>query len=121
MRIGKVAGLCVLSVGLVFSAQSVSAQDKSAIDHGIKVYAAQKCNVCHSVEGKGKKSGPLDAPESKLHKLSPDEIRQWLVNAPEMTKKSGSKRKPVMKNYAKLPKEDIDALVAYMLSLQKKS
>ena len=66
-------------------------------------------------------TGPLDGPDSKLHGLSADEIRQWLVNAPEMTKKTNSKRKPVMKNYAKLPKEDIDALVAYMQSLQKKS
>jgi mono/diheme cytochrome c family protein len=92
------------------------AQEKATIDHGIKVYAAQKCNVCHSIEGKGKKTGPLDGVGSKL---TEDEIRQWLVNAPEMTKKTNSKRKPVMKNYAKLPKEDIDALVAYMQSLKK--
>ena len=119
MRTWTVGGLCVVFVGMVLSAQTVSAQDKAMIDHGIKVYAAQKCSVCHSIAGKGKKTGPLDAPESKLHELSADEIRQWLVNAPEMTKKSNSKRKPVMKNYAKLPKEDIDALVAYMLSLKK--
>jgi hypothetical protein len=36
-----------------------------------------------------------------------------------MTKKTKAERKPVMKSYEKLPKEDIDALVAYMQSLKK--
>jgi mono/diheme cytochrome c family protein len=121
MRTRTVIGLCAGFVGIMFSAPTASAQDKALIDHGIKVYAAQKCNVCHSIAGKGKKTGPLDAPDSKLQEIGADEIRQWLVNAPEMTKKSGSKRKPVMKNYSKLPKQDIDALVAYMLSLKTKS
>jgi hypothetical protein len=36
-----------------------------------------------------------------------------------MTKKTKSTKKPVMKNYAKLPKEDVDGLVAYMMTLKK--
>jgi mono/diheme cytochrome c family protein len=91
-------------------------QDKAKIDHGMKVYAAQKCAVCHSVEGKGAKRGPLDGVGTKL---SEEEIRQWLVDAPEMTKKTNATRKPLMKNYATLPKEDIDGLVAYLASLKK--
>ena len=52
-------------------------------------------------------------------KLSADEIRQWIVNPTEMTKKSGSTKKPPMPNrYSKLPPADIDALVAYMVSLK---
>lgn len=116
MQIGRIRSLCVLVVGGVLSVQVAAAQEKEKIEHGIKVYAAQKCNVCHSIEGKGKKSGPLDGVGSKL---SEDEIRQWLINAPEMTKKTNAKRKPVMKNYTKLPKEEIDALIAYMQSLKK--
>ena len=119
MRTRTVSGSVTVLIGLMFSAATASAQDKALIDRGIKAYAAQKCSVCHSINGVGKKTGPLDAPDSKLHHLSAEEIRQWLVNAPEMTKKTNSKRKPVMKNYAKLPKEDIDALVAYMLSVKK--
>ena len=34
-------------------------------------------------------------------------------------KKANATRKPPMKSYASLPKEDVDALVAYMLSLKK--
>jgi mono/diheme cytochrome c family protein len=121
MRTRTVGGFFVVLIGLMLSGATASAQDKALLDRGIKVYAAQKCSVCHSINGVGKKTGALDAPDSTLHKLSADEIRQWLVNAPEMTKKTNSTRKPVMKNYAKLPKDDIDALVAYMQSLQKKS
>ena len=110
-------GVGILGVAaLLLVAHSASAQDKAKIEHGMKVYAAQKCNVCHSIEGKGKKTGPLDGVGSKL---SEDEIRQWIVNATEMTKKTNAKRKPVMKNYAKLPAEDVDGLVAYMQSLKK--
>ena len=93
-----------------------SAQDKARIEQGMKVYAAQKCAVCHSIAGVGAKRGPLDGVGSKLGE---DDIRQWLVNAEEMTKKTKATRKPPMKSYAKLPKEDLDALVAYMVSLKK--
>ena len=102
------------AVGLL-AAGEARAQD-AKVEHGIKVYAAQKCNVCHSIAGKGAKKGPLDEVGSKL---SEAEIREWIVNAKEMTKKTNSTRKPVMKDYSKLPKDDIDGLVAYMLTLKK--
>jgi hypothetical protein len=43
-----------------------------------------------------------------------------MVNAEEMTKKTKSERKPAMKSYPNLPKEELDAIVAYMQSLKKK-
>ena len=104
------------SLALLLFSVVVGAQDKAAIEHGVKVYAAQKCNVCHSIAGVGKKTNPLDGVGSKLTEA---EIREWIVNAPEMTKKTKSTKKPVMKNYSKLPKEDVDGLVAYMMSLKK--
>jgi mono/diheme cytochrome c family protein len=112
----SVIGVCVVVVGGLLSASSVAAQDKGKIEHGMKVYAAQKCGVCHSIEGKGAKKGPLDGVGSKL---SEEEIRQWIVNATEMTAKTKAARKPVMKNYKHLPPEDIEGLVAYMSSLKK--
>ena len=105
----------VLVMGLLCG-RAAFAQDKALVDHGIKVYAAQKCNVCHSIEGKGKKTNPLDGVASKI---SEAEVREWIVNAAEMTKKTKSTKKPVMKNYSKLPKEDVDGLVAYMMTLKK--
>ena len=106
--------LITLGIFTVMAAP-VSAQSPALVEQGMKIYVDQKCSICHSIAGKGNPKGVL---EGVATKLSADEIRQWLVNAVEMAKKTGSTKKPVMKNYAKLPKEDIDALVAYMQSLK---
>ena len=107
--------LCVLAVASVVGAASVAeAQDTK---HGEKVYAAQKCNMCHSIGGKGNAKGPLDGVGSKL---SAEDIRAWIVDPVGMTKKTNAPRKPPMTaKYKSLPKEDLDALVAYMVSLKK--
>ena len=94
-----------------------SAQGAAQIDRGMKVYTDQKCAVCHSIAGKGNPKGALDDVGSRL---SADDIRMWIVNPAEMTKKTKAERKPPMRAYPNLPKEDVDALVAYMLSLKKK-
>ena len=73
----RVAYVIVLSI--VFAA-SAAAQDSKAA--GEKVYAEQKCSICHSVAGKGNAKGPLDDVGSKL---SADEIRAWIVDAKAMT------------------------------------
>lgn len=95
---------------------ALAAQDKALVEKGQTLYTANKCQTCHSIEGKGNKKGPLDGVGSKL---TAEEIRAWLVDPEEMTAKTRSTRKPVMKSYEKLPKEDIDALGAYMESLKK--
>jgi mono/diheme cytochrome c family protein len=100
----------------LITAQVASAQDKAQIERGMKVYAEQKCMVCHSIAGKGNAKGALDNVGAKL---KADEIREWIVNAAEMTKKTKAERKPPMKAFANLPKEDVDALVAYLQSLKK--
>ncbi len=81
---------------------------------GLKVYTDNKCSVCHSIGGHGNPKGPLDDVGSKL---KADEIRQWIMDAKTMTEKSKATRKPAMKQY-NLPKEDVDALVAYLVTLK---
>jgi mono/diheme cytochrome c family protein len=103
------------AVAGVLIAAPLFAQD-AKIAKGEEVYAAQKCALCHSIGDKGNKKGPLDGVGSKL---SADEIRLWMTDAKAMTAKTKSTRKPEMKSYT-LPKEDMDALVAYMVSLKKK-
>jgi mono/diheme cytochrome c family protein len=105
-----IAGL-TLCVGL---AAAAAAQD-AKVAQGEKVYAAQKCTLCHSVGDKGNKKGPLDGVAAKL---KADEIRDWIVDAKGMTVKTKATRRPEMKNYA-LPKDDQDALVAYLTTLKK--
>jgi mono/diheme cytochrome c family protein len=107
MRNALLAALCL------FLPMAASAQTPAA--SGEKVFVSQKCGVCHSVAGVGNKRGALDAVGTKL---SPDLIRQWIANAPEMTAKAKAERKPVMKAYPALPKDELDALVAYLSSLK---
>ena len=90
----------------------VAAQDAKA--KGEKLYADQKCSLCHSVAGKGNAKGSLDGVGTKL---KADDIRAWLTDAKGMTAKTKATRKPDMKQYA-LPKDDVDALVAYLGSLK---
>lgn len=112
----RIACAAVLAIGLV-GVSSASAQSPDTIEHGKKVYAAQKCQACHSVQGVGNKKGPLDDVGARL---SRDDIENWIVNAPQMTEKTKAARRPFMRAY-KLSKEDLDALVAYMQSLKAKS
>jgi mono/diheme cytochrome c family protein len=107
----RVAHVVVLS--LVFAA-SAAAQDSKAA--GEKVYAEQKCSICHSLAGKGNAKGPLDDVGSKL---SADEIRAWIADAKVMTVKTKAPRKPEMKAYT-LPKDEVDALVTYLSAMKKK-
>lgn len=95
-------------------AGTAMAQDAKA--KGEKVFTDQKCSLCHSIGGHGNAKGPLDEVGSKL---SADEIRQWITDAKGMTAKAKATRTPAMKAYT-LPKDDVDALVAYLSSLKKK-
>jgi mono/diheme cytochrome c family protein len=93
-----------------------SAAAQGAADKGAAVYAAQKCATCHSLDGKGMAKGPLDGVGSKF---TAAEIHDWIVNPAEMTKKHNATRKPAMKAYTTLPKEDLDALVAFLAAKKK--
>jgi len=107
----------VLSLAMLPVAAGVAvAQSQGHIDQGQKVFAAHKCSICHSVAGKGNAKGVLDGVGSKL---SADDIRQWIVNAPDMAAKAKAERKPPMKAFTSLAKNDVDALVAYLHSLKK--
>jgi mono/diheme cytochrome c family protein len=110
----------VLAVGMailpVAGRSARASQDAAVVERGKTVYAEQKCAMCHSIGGTGKKTSPLDGVGTKL---SAEEIRLWIVNPKEATTKAKSTKKPVMPNkYSKLPAADIDALVAYMQSLK---
>lgn len=83
---------------------------------GKQVYTDSKCAVCHSVAGLGNKKGPLDGVGAKLNAV---EIRQWITAAPAMAAKAKAERKPAMKSYPNLTKEDVDALVAHLQTFQK--
>ena len=103
----------LFAVALTSVASMASAQGTA--DKGKDVYAAQKCSICHSIGGVGNKKGPLDQVGSKL---SANDIRSWITSAPEMAVKAKAERKPAMKAYATLSKDDLDNLVAYLQTLK---
>jgi cytochrome c2 len=84
---------------------------ETAGDQGVKVYAAQRCSMCHSIEGKGNKKNTLDGVGDRLGR---EEIRKYIVSPREM--KADTK----MKAYASLPQKDLEALVDYLAGLRKK-
>jgi len=111
-------GLLLATVlGMLAAAAPAFAQNQAAVDKGMKVFTEQKCSLCHSVAGKGNPKGPL---EDGVAKLTAADIHEWLVNPQAMRDKTGADRKPAMKAFASLPKDDLDALTAYLLSLKKK-
>ena len=98
-------------------AASTTYADEAQVQRGIAVYKAQKCNLCHLIAGEGKKTGTtLDGVAAK----SEAEIREWMIHPKEAAAKAKSTKKPVMKDYSKLPPADLDAIVAYMKTLTKK-
>jgi mono/diheme cytochrome c family protein len=116
----KMIGVTVAAIAMTaLSAGFVSAQDAKA--KGEKVYADEKCSMCHSIAGKGNAKGPLDDVGKKL---SADDIREWIVDPAAATAKAKAERKPPMTSIASklkaLSKDDVDSLVAYLSSLKGK-
>lgn len=102
---------------VVFVLAAVSTASAGQASAGEKVYAAQKCGVCHSIAGVGNKKFPLDGVGTKLTEA---QIREWIVAPVDAAAKAKSTARPLMRAYPKLPPADLEALVAYMKSLDKK-
>ena len=110
----RILPVAAVALGVVL-APSLAAAGQDA-KRGQEVYAAQKCQGCHNIAGKGYKANTLDGVGKKL---SADEIRSWITMPKAMATKTKATGKPPMPDrYAKLPAADIDALVAYMLTLK---
>jgi mono/diheme cytochrome c family protein len=108
--------MTILAGAALGVAAPARAQDAAQAKHGQEVYTAQKCQMCHSIAGKGGKTSSLDGVGAKL---SADDIRAWITHPDEMTAKTKSTKKPPMpKKYGKLPAADLDALVAYLQTLK---
>ena len=104
-----------LVLGLCLGAAAMAAAQDAKVAKGQQLFTDQKCTLCHSIAGKGNAKGSLDGVGSTL---SADEIRSWITDPKGMAAKTKAIRKPEMKVYT-LPKDDVDALVAYLSSLKK--
>lgn len=71
--------------------------------------------MCHSVAGTGNPRYPLDGVGAR-RKL--EEIRNWIVGTGEIKSQLAGGPFRMKQKYRALPREDLDALVAYMQSLR---
>lgn len=115
--IALATALVIVAVAVVFAsllnappAQTTEPLDPAKIDRGMKVYAAQRCSSCHSIDGQGNRRSPLDGVGSRLDR---DAIRTWIVE-PQKARPGVRKR-----GFTQLSAEDLDGLVTYMLSLKE--
>ena len=103
----------VAAVAMLAPSPASAGQDAK---RGQEVYAAQKCQGCHNIAGKGFKNNTLDGVGAKL---SAADLKEWIVNPDAMqAKQTGPKPVMKMKSFKTLPAADVDALVAYMGSLK---
>ena len=109
------ATMTMMTMAMCVGLAAAAAGQDAKVAKGEQVYAAQKCALCHSIGDKGNKKGPLDGVGSKLPAA---DIKAWMTDAKGMTAKTKATRKPDMKSYT-LPADELDALVAYMMSLKK--
>ncbi len=105
----------LMVMGLALALTRVAWAEDALVQKGRQLYEAKKCSMCHSVAGKGNPNGKLDGMGAKW---TAEEIREWIVNWKEMAAKHKVTRKPSMPDFSKLPKGDVDALVAYIQSLK---
>jgi cytochrome c2 len=89
---------------------AAQSNDAARVKRGTEVYREQKCQACHSIAGVGNKRYPLDDVGTKR---TEDELRKWIVAPREMNPKVTKRA------YDKLPKADLEALVAYLKTLRK--
>jgi len=103
-----------IALGFWFLSGSAYAQDAA---RGRQAYVDSKCSVCHLIGDEGNKKGA--ALDEAVAKLTAEQIRGWITNAPEMAAKANITRKPPMKAYTDFPRQKVDDLVAYLTSLKK--
>jgi mono/diheme cytochrome c family protein len=95
-------GLLIVGTSLLFA----RLQNPGAAP-GRAVYEREGCAMCHSIGGQGSPRHPLDGVGSRL---SREDIGRWIVAPQEMDPK-------VRKKAYRLSKEDLDALVDYLVGL----
>lgn len=111
----KVFQAVLLGAAFVVLTSAAAAAQAAKVAQGEALYAAQKCSLCHSVAGKGNKKFPLDGVGKTI---TADIVKLWLSDPKAAEAKTGKAGTPKMRPYAKLSADEVDALVAYMLSLK---
>jgi cbb3-type cytochrome oxidase cytochrome c subunit len=87
-----------------------------AEEAGKRIYEREKCSACHQIANRGNSRWPLDGVGARL---TATQLRRWMTHTAEM--EAALPRLPPIRMSARkyrLPDKDLDALVAYLLTLK---
>ncbi len=95
---------------LFFGSLGFAQEEESLVEKGQKVYTEKKCSMCHKIEGVGGKIGP------DLSDVGNERDAEWIKGFLKDPKsvKPDTKQPPF-----KGTDEELEALVAYLMSLKK--
>ena len=85
------------------------------VEAGRAVYQAQGCARCHSIAGSGNPRYPLDGVGARLGSA---DLRDRIVGAGELEHRLPAGVLRAKQAYRKLPRRDLDALVAFLETLR---
>lgn len=92
-----------------------SPADAAVLARGRQVYDEQGCAGCHAIAGAGSPRSPLDGVGSAL---TPAQIREWVIGGDSVAEDLSPRALRTKRAYQSLPGEQLDALVAYLASLE---
>ncbi len=93
------------------AAAPAPAEDASQASSGKEIYSREGCARCHSIAGEGSPRSPLDGVGERL---LAEEIRKWIIAAPELEDELSGRVFRTKQAYGKLPEPELAALVAYL-------
>jgi len=107
--------LFLFSGALVAGAAVPAFAQDAKVARGAELFTEQKCILCHGLQGKGNAKRTLDGVGNHIDAPT---VKLWLTDPKAAAAKAATKDTVTMKSFATLPAADIDALVAYVLSLK---
>jgi cytochrome c5 len=88
-------------------------QDNDSVA-GLRIFRAQGCERCHSVQGIGSPRFPLDGVGSRRDR---DELGAWTVGAPAVQDSLSPSALRAKRRYDEIPPADMRVLIAYLAAL----
>lgn len=96
----------------------VSVVADARVADGKRLFEALGCMRCHAVAGVGSPRSPLDDVATRRDAAA---LRDWIVADAGIRNQLSARALASKEDYAQLPAEQIDALVAYLQSLRNAS
>jgi ferredoxin-NADP reductase len=106
-----VAAIADTTTGLAGANNNQEPRQENDSVAGLRVFRAQGCERCHSVQGVGSPRFPLDGVGSRRDR---DELRAWTVGAPAVQDSLSPSAVRAKRRYEQIPPADMRVLIAYL-------